>query len=161
MFTLLLFRKAAIGIAGAALCLLACGGGEPEGGSSGGSGTACERDTRKDIYAAGLAKQNAALSVKIVSSTPSPPVKGTNAMTLEIADSAGKPIDGATVSMTPYMIDHAHGSAVTPAVAPLGGGRYDVTKIYFPMPGLWKLTVTVQTAGAAPQEVAFAFCFEG
>jgi hypothetical protein len=130
-------------------------------GTSGQTSTACDKDTRKDIYSAGLAKQSSALSVKIVESTPSPPKKGTNTMMLEISDPAGKPIDGATVSVTPWMPDHAHGSAVTPLVTPMSGGKYNVEKIYYPMPGLWRVTVTVQIPGAAPQEVAFNFCFDG
>jgi hypothetical protein len=135
------------------------GGGSSSGGSSG--STACAQDTRKDVYTAGLAKQNDALSVKIVEATPSPPKKGTNTMLLQIADGAGKPLDGATVSVTPYMPDHAHGSAVTPVVTPMGEGKYAVAKIYYPMPGLWKVTVTVQMPNSAPQEVAFNFCFDG
>ncbi len=135
--------------------------GEGSSGSSGSQATACEQDSRKDVYAAGIAKQSAALTVKIVESTPSPPKKGTNTMMLEVADGAGKPLEGATVSVVPYMPDHAHGSAVTPVVTPMGGGRYDVKKIYYPMPGLWKVTVTVQMPGAAPQDVAFNFCFDG
>jgi hypothetical protein len=145
----------------------ACSSSPTDPGSSGSSGTsgqaatACDKDTRKDVFTAGLAKQSSALSVKIVESTPSPPKKGTNTMVLEITDPAGKPIDGATVSVTPWMPDHAHGSAVTPQVTPMSGGKYNVEKIYYPMPGLWKVTVTVQMPGAAPQEVAFNFCFDG
>ena len=145
----------------------ACSSEEPDSGSSSGGvgqSTGCAQDTRKDVYTAGLAKQNDAVSVKIVDSTPSPPKKGTNTMTLLIADPAGKPIDGATVSVTPYMPDHAHGSAVTPVVTAMGEGKYAVAKIYYPMPGLWKVTVTVQMSGPgapAPQEVAFNFCFDG
>lgn len=149
----------------AGLLVAACGSDESgEGGSSGSSGsaaTACDKDTRKDVYTAGLAKQNGALSVSILESTPSPPKKGTNTMTLRIVDAAGKPIDGATVSVTPFMPDHAHGSAVTPVVTPMSDGKYAVAKIYYPMAGLWKVTVTVQTLNAAPQEVAFNFCFDG
>jgi len=131
-------------------------------GTSGGGATACERDTRKDIYTAGLTKQNAGLTVKIVESMPSPPTKGTNTMTLEIADAAGTPIDGATVAVTPWMPDHAHGSALRPVATSVGGGRYAVTKLYFPMPGLWQVTVSVQPPSApAAQEVTFNFCFDG
>jgi len=149
------------------LLVVACSSsdGSDTGASSGQTqATACEKDTRKDVYTAGIAKETSVgerLTVKIVESTPSPPKKGTNTMTLEIADGAGKLLDGATVSVVPYMPDHAHGSAVTPVVTPMGAGRYDVTKIYYPMPGLWKVTVTVQMTGAAPQEVAFNFCFDG
>ena len=36
----------------------------------------------------GLSKSAASLSVRIVEATPGPPVKGTNAMTLEVVDAA-------------------------------------------------------------------------
>lgn len=155
-------------VAGSLLLSLAggCSSSSDDTGSSGGSSgalqsTACSQDTRKDVYTAGLSKKNDALTVMIVESTPSPPKKGTNTMLLQIADAAGKPVEGATVSVTPYMPDHAHGSAVVPAVTPMGEGKYAVAKLYYPMPGLWKVTVTVQTPNAAPQEVAFNFCFDG
>lgn len=148
------------------LLLAACSSSDPGSGTSGSSGssgaqTACEKDTRKDVYAAGIAKQSGGLTVKIVESNPSPPQKGTNTMTLEISDASGKPLDGATVAVTPWMPDHAHGSALTPVATGMGGGRYAVTKIYYPMPGLWQVTVSVQMPGAAAQEVTFNFCFEG
>jgi hypothetical protein len=161
------FVRLSIAVVAGGLLLAACSSGsEPATGSSSGSSgafqtTACDQDTRKDVYTAGLAKQAAGLTVKILESTPSPPQKGTNTMTLEIDDAAGVPLDGATVAVTPWMPDHAHGSALTPVVAPLGGGKYAVTKIYYPMPGLWQVTVSVQLPGAAAREVVFNFCFEG
>lgn len=142
------------------LVLAGCSGGD-DGASSGGAATACEKDTRKDVYTAGVSKQASALSVKILDAKPGPPQKGTNGMMLQIADPAGKAIDGATVTVTPFMPDHGHGSAVTPVVTPMSGGKYDVSKVYLPMAGLWRLTVTVQMPGAAPQEVAFQFCVDG
>jgi ABC-type glycerol-3-phosphate transport system substrate-binding protein len=162
-------RLARVAFAGVALAAVlgACssssedGSSGSSGSSSGSQSTACEKDTRKDIYTAGLAKQNAGLTVKIVESSPSPPQKGTNTMTLQIADASGKPLDGATVAVTPWMPDHAHGSALTPVATGIGGGRYAVTKIYYPMPGLWQVTVSVQMPGAAAQEVTFNFCFDG
>jgi hypothetical protein len=98
----------------------------------------------------------------MVEATPAPPAKGTNAMTLELTDAGGKPIDGATITVTPFMPDHAHGSAVTPVVAPAGPGRYSVTKVYLPMAGLWRITVSVQAASGAPvQDAVFQFCLDG
>lgn len=133
-------------------------------GSSGSSGTtsACATDTRKDVYAAGLAKQTAgALSVKLMESTPAPPAKQSNALTFQVTDAAGNPVDGATLSVTPFMPDHGHGSSVKPSVTPKGGGTYAVANVYLPMPGLWRLTVTVQMPNVAPQDVAFSFCIDG
>ena len=141
--------------------------GEDDSGSSGttsGSApaTGCAADTRKDVYTAGLSKPAGSLSVKLVESRPGPPIKGTNAMTLEIADAGGKPVDGATITITPWMPDHAHGSAVKPVVTPAGGGKYEVDKVYLAMAGLWQIKVAVQPPGGGPlEETMFQFCLDG
>lgn len=149
----------------AVVAFAACSSNDSDDASSGSSGsgpsTACEKDTRKDVFTPGLEKQGAGFTVRIVESDPSPPKKGTNTMTLEIADAAGKAVDGATVAVTPWMPDHAHGSALTPVATPLGGGRYAISKLYYPMPGLWQVTISVQMPGAAAKDVAFNFCFDG
>ncbi len=151
-------------VAAAAAFVVACAssdGGSDPGGSSG-STSACAQDARKDVYAAGLTKQTAsAMSVKVMSATPAPPAKLTNELTLQLLDAAGQPVDGATLSVVPFMPDHGHGSAVKPAVTPKGGGVYDVTNLYYPMPGLWRVTVTVQMPNVAAQDVAFSFCIDG
>lgn len=136
-----------------------------DGGSSGSSGQAgggaCAQDTRKDVYTAGISKPADALVVRIVDATPAPPAKGMNAMTIQVADGAGKPVDGATLTLTPFMPDHGHGSAATPVVTAKGDGKYAVEKIYLPMAGLWTLTVKVEIAGAAPAQTTFSFCLDG
>ncbi len=147
---------------------LACGNGgassaaeDANGGSASFQSTACERDGRKDIYTAGLAKQNAGVRVAVVEANPSPPRKGANTMTLEVTDASGKPLDGASVVVTPWMPDHAHGSALAPLATSVGAGRYAVSKLYFPMAGLWQITVSVQPPGLATEDVTFNFCFDG
>jgi hypothetical protein len=161
------------GILGAiALVASACSSGGSDGGGSGTGGTsgaittmstACAADNRKDIYAAGLAKETStgALSIKLMEATPAPPQKQSNALVLQVVDAAGKPVDGATLSVTPFMPDHGHGSSVKPTVTPMGGGVYDVANVYLPMPGLWRLTVTVQMPNVAAQDAAFQFCIDG
>ncbi len=149
------------------LALAACSNSNDDttSGSSGSSGRAgaCASDNRKDVYTAGLTKQSASstLSVKIMDATPAPPTKGTNVMTFQVVDAAGKGVTGATVTVTPFMPDHGHGSAVVPIVKDDGDGKYTVEKIYLAMAGLWTLTVKVEMPGQAPQEVSFAFCLDG
>jgi len=156
--------SASVALLACAALLSACsgdGGGEGTSGSSG-TTTACAQDTRKDVYTAGLSKKTAGtLSVKIMEATPAPPAKLTNAMTLQVLDGGGLPVDGASVSVVPFMPDHGHGSAVKPSVSPKGGGVYEVANLYYPMPGLWRVTVTIQLPNAAPQDVAFSFCIDG
>lgn len=124
--------------------------------------TGCAGDNRKDIYTAGLSKPAGTLSVQLVESKPGPPIKGTNAMTIEVLDPAKQPVDGATITVTPWMPDHAHGSAVKPVVTGLGGGKYSIEKIYLSMAGLWQIKVGVQPSGGGPlQEAVFQFCLDG
>jgi hypothetical protein len=153
-------------VLGPLLAVSACSSGDGSGGGSSGStgsaSSACAQDTRKDVYTAGLSKKTAgALSVKIMDSTPAPPAKLTNAMTFQLLDAGGLPVDGATLSVVPFMPDHGHGSAVKPTVTPKGGGVYAATDLYYPMAGLWRVTVTVELPNAAPQDVAFSFCIDG
>jgi hypothetical protein len=145
------------------LALAGCSSNDDAGSGSGvaSATTGCSADTRKDVYTTGLTKQAGSFSIKIVEAAPSPPSKGTNAMTFELLDQAGTPVDGATMTITPFMPDHGHGSAVTPVVTASGGGKYAISKLYFAMAGLWRVTVSVQTPAAGIQEAAFQFCLDG
>jgi len=148
-----------------ALMSTACSG-DDDGGDKGSTGappaTGCAADGRKDVYAPGLSKSAGTLSVRLLESNPGPPIKGTNTMTLEVVDAAGQPVDGATITVTPWMPDHAHGSAVKPVVTATGGGKYTVDEIYLAMAGLWQIKIGVQTAGGGPlQEATFQFCLYG
>jgi hypothetical protein len=145
-----------------AVVVTACSGDDDPSSSSGAPPqTGCAADNRKDVYTAGLVKPAGDLSVKLVEASPAPPAKGTNTMTIEVRDGAGNPVDGATITVTPFMPDHAHGSAVKPIVTPSGSGKYAVEKVYLAMAGLWKLTVAVQMPGGALHEAAFQFCLDG
>ena len=83
-------------------------------------------------------------------------------MTRRVVGAAGKPVDGAKLTVTPFMIDHGHGSAVTPIVTPAGDGKYTISKVYLSMAGLWRITVSVvPPAGTAATEVTYSFCLDG
>jgi hypothetical protein len=123
--------------------------------------TACSTDTRKDVYAAGMTKPAGPLTVKLVDSDPGPPIKGTNTMTVEVTDASGAPVDGAKLTVTPFMPDHGHGSSVVPTVTPSGGGKYVVANVYFVMAGLWRVTFSVQSGTAPEADAIFNFCLDG
>lgn len=145
-------------IASAAAC-----GGDDDGGGSSSAQTArgCAADDRKDVFAPGLTKTAGDVSVKLMAAAPAPPQKGVNVLDLELVDAGGQPIDGASIAVTPWMPDHAHGSAVTPVVTPSSGGKYKVTDVYLAMAGLWQLRINVTRAGGAAQEATFQFCVDG
>lgn len=151
----------------ALLALAACGSsddaGTPSSTMSGATttGAACAADTRKDVYAAGLTKAAGPLSVKVMNASPSPPSTGVNTLTLEVLDASGAPVDGAAITVTPWMPDHAHGSSVKPAVAAAGNGTYTITNVYLVMAGLWQVKVSVQRAPGDVVDATFQFCLDG
>jgi hypothetical protein len=156
------------------VALAACGNGT--GGdttSSGGTGgqtttssgpSLCADDARVTPYAAGLSAASADGKVKVTfaSSMPSPPAKGQNSWLIDLADALGAPIDGATVTLKPFMPDHGHGASVVPTVkAGSKPGEYAVTDIELFMPGVWQNTFTVTPSGGAAEAVVFTFCVDG
>lgn len=154
--------RIAIGMIVVASCALAaCGGDDHEDHGGGERATACDQESRKDLYEPGMTKTVGALSVRILESVPAPPAKTTNSVRVAIVDASNAPVDGALVTLTPFMPDHGHGSAVVPVVTPQGGGIYLVDDVYLAMAGLWRFTISVTPAGQPAQEVAFAFCVDG
>ena len=78
--------------------------------------------------------------------------------TLHVADSAGKPVDNATVAIDGGMPEHNHGMPTQPIVTSLGGGDYRAEGMKFQMPGRWTVTVTVtDTLGGAAQPDSATF----
>lgn len=71
------------------------------------------------------------------------PLRGVNAMKLHITDNAGHVLDGLTMSATPWMVSHAHGTSVVPIVTPMGNGDYVVSELNLFMPGRWQIRVSV------------------
>jgi hypothetical protein len=65
------------------------------------------------------------------------------------------------LTVVPFMPEHGHGSSVRPAVSAKGNGVYVVSNLYFPMPGVWRVTIHIEPQTNAPQDIAFAFCIDG
>jgi len=147
-----------------AIALAACGGG---GGGAGGQATqssVCSGDPRAEGYAVGAsqAAMDGSVKVTFVSAEPAPPAKGGNTFTVDVTDAMGQPIDGAAITVKPFMPDHGHGASVTPTVTPGSeAGRYEVTNVELFMPGIWEITFTVTATGGAPEPVKFTFCVDG
>lgn len=146
-----------------ALVSIGCGSGSSSADSGTSAETLCERDTRGEAFMPGLEKVDGALHVKILEGTPSVPVKGNNTWTVELRDGAGAVVDGATVSATPFMPDHNHGTSVVPTITALGEGRYTISPLYLFMAGVWRITLQVTPPGPTPTpaSVQFFFCIDG
>jgi len=77
------------------------------------------------------------------------PARGRNRFELSIESTEGdEPIEGLTLSMTPFMPAMGHGSSTVPAITELGGGKYEVDDVVLAMPGRWELRTTI--SGSEP-----------
>jgi len=123
----------------------------------------CAKDARVQTFGSGLegTAGDGSIKVTFVAADPSPLSKGANSFTVRIADGSGKPIDGVTLKVTPYMPDHRHGSSIVPQVMPKGDGLYAVTLVEIFMPGVWRITFDVKRSETLSSSVEFYFCVEG
>jgi hypothetical protein len=65
---------------------------------------------------------------------------------LVITDAAtGAPVEGLTISMTPWMPAMGHGTCCTPVFTDNGGGRYVSTAVSLFMPGEWQLRTEISS----------------
>lgn len=141
--------------------LVGCGGGGDDDESV--EEVNCADEPRADTYVANLSKEGEAgrLEMVLVSSDPAPPAKGDNSWLVEIVDADGQPVSGATITLTPFMPDHAHGTPIDVVVTPgAEDGMYDAAPVNLWMPGLWQVTVDAQADGVEDSAV-FSFCIEG
>jgi hypothetical protein len=116
-----------------------------------------------DTFTVGLEKAgvSGAVDFKLMSIAPAPAVRGNNTWIVQLNSMAsgvvGSPMDGASISASPFMPAHQHGSPITPAVSATGTpGEYMITPINLWMPGVWQTTLTV-TSGTADRTV-YSFC---
>ena len=113
-----------------------------------------------DTYEAGMSRQAepGEVTVELEESDPAPPVvRRDNVWWLRLSDSAGEPILGAQLLVTPYMPKHQHGSAEV-VVEELGDGRYKLSPIELIMPGVWEIPVSITLTDGETSEMTFRFC---
>jgi hypothetical protein len=126
----------------AALWLLLWGCGDPSGGST-------------TFGTSPLTSADGHALHMTLFTAPQPPERGQNQSRLVFTDENGAPVEGLTLSVTPWMPEHGHGSAVTPDVQLEDAGTFTVTNLYLPMPGTWQLRIDV--SGAVTDELVPAF----
>ena len=118
----------------------------------------CEDDDRAEAFTANLAKTGERHTVTIVEAMPAEPTRGDNTWTVMISDGTGKPEEGATLGLHPWMPDHGHGTPVEAQVTELGAGEYEVKSLNLFMAGLWEVTFEVSAAEGDPDSVIFSVC---
>lgn len=127
---------------------------------------ACLNAGRGETYTVGLEHVGAAgaLDFKLMSATPAPPGFNDNTWIIQVnamaAGVVGNPVTGATITASPFMPDHQHGSAYKVKVEALATpGQYKLSPINMWMPGYWEVTINVD-AGAARDSVIYKFCIQ-
>jgi hypothetical protein len=147
-----------------AACATSTGGGGTAGAGTGAAtDSICASDPRAMAYTVGLAQpsKDKTMDAVFVDASPAPPSKGENSWTLKLTNAQGSPVDGATITATPFMPDHGHGSSVTPTVTPMGSGAYQVGNLDLFMPGIWTVTLSIKPPSGAVETVVFSFCIDG
>ena len=63
---------------------------------------------------------------------------------ITVTDKTGNPVDGLTVSVTPWMPAIGHGQSALVTVTPKGKGVYAVAPLAFFMAGEWELVTKIE-----------------
>lgn len=146
-------------LASLALAWLAgCGGGDDGAVEE----VDCSDQPSADTYVANMRKPGEAgqMGVVLVSSDPAPPARGDNAWLIELVDSTDQPISGATLTVTPNMPEHDHGTPIDVVVTPGDSdGLYRASPVNLWMPGVWEITIDARVDRVEDSAV-FAFCIE-
>jgi hypothetical protein len=134
------------------------------GATTGASTSVCDSDPRAEVYAVGLsaAAMDGTVKVSFVDAMPTPPTKGMNTWTIQLTDAKGQPVNGASITVVPFMPDHGHGSSISPQVMPMDmAGNYQVSLLDLFMPGIWDVTLTITPASGPMENLKFTFCVDG
>jgi len=81
---------------------------------------------------------------------------GLNEMDIIVHDKLDSDVTGGNVSVTPWMPDHGHGTAMVPMVMERGGGTYSARNIDITMPGRWQLKINISNVRTS-DEATFEF----
>lgn len=149
------------------LILVGCGAGGGGGGADApidcSSVTADVDGSPVDTFVVGLEKMGTAGAVdfKLMSASPAPPSRGDNTWILQInsmtSGVVGSPLTGASISVTPYMLAHGHGTPKTVAITAMSTpGQYQLAPVNTWMPGVWM--TTIQVAAPANDKAVYRFC---
>jgi len=102
----------------------------------------------------GSAKQATDLTIALFSA-PNPPIRGNDVLEAVITDAQGQPVTDAQVAFDLDMTNMSHGKNVVVAT-PQGEGRY-AGRVFFMMPGPWRVITFVQRPGQPLVQARFDF----
>ena len=89
------------------------------------------------------------LHIEVRTAPTQPPPAGLDGVEVLLTDpTSGAPVDGADVTLVPWMPLMGHGADLTPIVKAMGKGRYVLTNVNLYMPGEWQLRFQFSTGKA-------------
>jgi hypothetical protein len=97
----------------------------------------------------GLGPRASAEGLYIATLQPGTSLQPRKMQTIEVSikDAAGKPVDGASITVDGGMPEHGHGLPTQPRVTrSLGDGGYEIGGVRFNMGGWWELKLAIETA---------------
>ncbi len=157
-----------------ALVLVGCGSSDPDEDEP----YDCATETRDDTFSIGMSHTgDGGFEVILDEASPAPPSRGDNTWQIRVLDDAGDPVSDLAVGVTPCMVDHGHGTPITPETTTgAAAGELAVSPINLWMPGLWRVSVVLFEGDAVALDCAtglpesqadvvdtieFAFCIDG
>lgn len=126
---------------------------------------ACIAAMRGEDYRVGLDHPGTSgqLDFQLMSAIPAPPGFSDNTWILQVNTMAGgavgAPATGASLTVTPFMPDHAHGTLPVTVEPMPDAGQYRLSPITLWMAGLWEITIDAQV-GAAHDSTVYRFCIQ-
>lgn len=122
----------------------------------------CTKVSGADEFVVGLAKDgnSGALDFAMMSADPAPPARGDNTWIVSINDMNGAPLEGASLTVTPFMPAHQHGTPISVKIMPAGApGQYELSPVNLWMPGVWETTIRATSmAGTQSDSALYTFC---
>ena len=122
----------------------------------------CTKVSGADEFVVGLAKDgnSGTLDFAMMSADPAPPARGDNKWIVSVNDMTGAPLEGAALTVTPFMPAHQHGSPITVKITPAGApGQYELSPVNLWMPGVWETTIRATSmAGTESDSALYTFC---
>ncbi len=132
--------------------------------SDAGTLVGCESDPRVIAVAPGLSVPvpGSTLALEVVSTTPTPPARGTNGWVVRLTSTDPAVAAAAQVAeVTPTMPDHGHGSSVKPSITRRPDGDYEIGAITLAMPGVWSIAFRVQLGDGTQATATLSICIDG
>jgi hypothetical protein len=146
----------------ASLLALACGSApsdedpeEPE--ASGGSGGASCAGRGQPLVPELVLSAAEDVDVKLLSLEPPIPVVGDNAWQVQVTRT-DVPLEGASLSVLPWMPDHEHASTKTVYVSELEPGAYRLAPVFLGMVGYWEVGIEIAVSGEVLGSVSLNTC---